>query len=86
MRVRALSLRADLFRSPILLLAWAVGDIFKTLWYFQKEVPLQFILCGMVQILLDAVLALQFLMYQNTTVSPPAVPMKSLPITNAPRS
>jgi solute carrier family 66, member 2 len=45
--------------------SWAVGDLFKTLYFIYSGAPLQFILCGAVQLTVDAAITYQIMTYDN---------------------
>ncbi|CAI2178496.1 20252_t:CDS:2 [Funneliformis geosporum] len=40
--------------SPVILLTWFFGDAFKAFYYTHTGAPLQFILCGVVQLMVDS--------------------------------
>jgi hypothetical protein len=42
-----------------LLAAWFAGDVFKTAYAYMTDAPLQFLLCGAVQIMFDCILTAQ---------------------------
>uniref|UniRef100_A0A3B5LC51 Solute carrier family 66 member 2 n=1 Tax=Xiphophorus couchianus TaxID=32473 RepID=A0A3B5LC51_9TELE len=46
-----------------MVLLWTVGDAFKTAYFVMNDSPAQFWVCGSVQILLDAAILLQVLLY-----------------------
>lgn len=43
--------------------AWLLGDAFKAFYFFHNGAPLQFIVCGIVQLTVDLLIGLQFLRY-----------------------
>lgn len=47
----------------MILLTWFLGDAFKTFYYIYTGVPLQFILCGIIQLLVDSIVVIQFVSY-----------------------
>lgn len=49
--------------SVFMLICWACGDSFKTLYYLETMVPLQFLVCGIFQLTLDMILLAQYLYY-----------------------
>ncbi|XP_027887851.1 PQ-loop repeat-containing protein 1 isoform X2 [Xiphophorus couchianus] len=49
--------------SVKMVLLWTVGDAFKTAYFVMNDSPAQFWVCGSVQILLDAAILLQVLLY-----------------------
>lgn len=46
---------------------WVIGDAFKTGYFYWRESPSQFKLCGVTQLCLDAVLLVQLWMYRDST-------------------
>ncbi|CAG8468457.1 8406_t:CDS:2 [Diversispora eburnea] len=44
--------------SSIVLITWFIGDAFKTFYYTYTKAPLQFILCGIIQLCVDSIIAL----------------------------
>lgn len=46
-----------------LILTWFSGDLFKTLFFILKAQPLQFVLCGLTQIIIDTWIIVQIFMY-----------------------
>ncbi|CAG8437958.1 16807_t:CDS:2 [Acaulospora morrowiae] len=49
--------------SPLVLLTWFGGDSFKSFYYINTGSPLQFIICGIIQLTMDSVIVLQFILY-----------------------
>jgi uncharacterized protein with PQ loop repeat len=49
--------------SFFMLITWAFGDSFKTLYFFKTLAPLQLLLCGLFQITMDLVLLGQLIYY-----------------------
>ncbi|KYQ99889.1 hypothetical protein DLAC_03852 [Tieghemostelium lacteum] len=49
--------------SAVLIISWFVGDLFKTLYFYYTSAPLQFIMCGLFQILVDTAITYQMLTY-----------------------
>ncbi|RIA87279.1 hypothetical protein C1645_684407, partial [Glomus cerebriforme] len=47
----------------ILFKTWFFGDAFKTFYYTYTEASLQFILCGIVQLLVDSIIMVQFVYF-----------------------
>lgn len=52
--------------STVLIASWFLGDTIKLGYFVLKNQPLQFILCAVVQILIDVVLVYQFYAYAPT--------------------
>lgn len=50
-----------------MVLLWMAGDIFKTTYFIMNESPVQFWVCGLVQILVDVAILLQVLYYDPET-------------------
>ncbi|CAG8495289.1 1955_t:CDS:2 [Paraglomus brasilianum] len=51
--------------SPLILLMWFFGDTFKTFYFLYTASPLQFILCGIVQLSVDSLVVFQFILYDH---------------------
>lgn len=51
--------------SFILILTWFGGDFFKTIYYILEQQPVQFIMCGTVQLTVDILIILQFVVYRR---------------------
>jgi len=51
--------------SNIMILMWFCGDSFKTIYYYYSNSPIQLIICGILQILLDAFIIFQLWYYNN---------------------
>lgn len=50
--------------------AWLLGDAFKALYFFYNGAPLQFIICGVVQLAVDLLIGVQFLLYPRRVGTP----------------
>jgi len=46
-----------------MVLMWSCGDIFKTLYFVLRHAPMQFWLCGTVQVMIDVAIMLQVFYY-----------------------
>ena len=44
---------------------WWAGDVLKTAYFIVKEAPVQFFVCGLIQLALDTVLAGQLMLYRR---------------------
>ena len=44
---------------------WFLGDFFKTLYYVMEHQPLQFTMCGVVQLTVDILIILQIIAYSK---------------------
>jgi len=51
--------------SVKMVLLWASGDIFKTVYFILRNAPKQFWLCGMLQISIDFAILCQVIVYSN---------------------
>lgn len=50
--------------SVLMVILWTIGDGFKTFYFVYKKVPLQFVIFGVIQIILDQVVLFQVFLYQ----------------------
>ncbi|KAK0548316.1 hypothetical protein OC861_003631 [Tilletia horrida] len=53
--------------SPILIAAWVGGDLAKTAYFIWQASPLQFLLCGLIQLSIDATICYQAYIYREKT-------------------
>ena len=51
--------------NVVLIITWVVGDAFKTLIFVLEQAPMQFILCGAFQLLIDFVVLFQIIIYRS---------------------
>ena len=51
--------------SNIMILMWFCGDSFKTIYYYYSNSPIQLIICGILQILLDVIIIFQLYYYND---------------------
>lgn len=51
---------------------WTVGDTFKTCYFLHREAPVQFSICGALQVIVDLGILLQVYIYRN---NPPIRPV-----------
>ena len=57
----------QLFSSLQMVLMWTCGDVFKTTYFYVRKTPPQFVICGLLQVLVDvAILTQVWLYYENT--------------------
>ena len=49
-----------------MVLMWACGDLFKTVYFIIKHTPVQFWVCGMIQISLDTAILMQVFYYSHS--------------------
>lgn len=57
----------DICFSLSMVIMWTCGDIFKTLYFFLREAPKQFWMCGLIQVTVDTLILLQVYIYKNNT-------------------
>jgi len=51
-----------------MVLMWTCGDVFKTTYFYVRKTPPQFVICGLLQVMVDiAILTQVWLYYENTT-------------------
>ncbi len=50
-----------------MVLCWTTGDVFKTIYFLVRSAPVQFWLCGMLQVSLDILILLQVFYYSGTS-------------------
>ncbi|RZC41014.1 PQ-loop repeat-containing protein 1 [Asbolus verrucosus] len=53
--------------SLSMVVMWTCGDIFKTLYFLFREAPIQFWICGSVQVAVDVLILLQVYIYRENT-------------------
>lgn len=47
---------------------WTCGDVFKTTYFYVRKTPPQFVICGLLQVMVDiAILAQVWMYYENTS-------------------
>ena len=51
-----------------MVLMWTCGDIFKTSYFYLRKTPIQFIICGTLQVLIDLSILLQVWLYRENTL------------------
>lgn len=56
---------------------WTLGDAFKTCYFIVREVPIQFEVCGTLQVLIDIAILAQVHIYQNSTTVHARVPVRA---------
>ncbi|XP_035220845.1 solute carrier family 66 member 2-like isoform X2 [Stegodyphus dumicola] len=52
--------------SKKMVFLWTFGDIFKTVYFVVREAPVQFWMCGILQVFIDFLILLQVLIYRGT--------------------
>lgn len=50
-----------------MVLMWTCGDIFKTVYFFLRQTPAQFIICGALQVSIDIAILGQVWYYWDNT-------------------
>lgn len=53
--------------SASMVLLWAGGDLFKTGYFVIKQVPMQFIVCGIIQVTVDLMILAQVALYSSSS-------------------
>lgn len=53
------------FFSVTMVIMWMCGDIFKTIYFILREAPVQFWVCGSLQVAVDIAILLQVYFYNN---------------------
>ncbi|XP_043275170.1 solute carrier family 66 member 2 isoform X2 [Venturia canescens] len=56
--------------SLAMVMMWMVGDTFKTCYFIQRQAPLQFRICGALQVIIDVLILVQVYIYRK---NPPPV-------------
>jgi len=60
--------KSTLGMSLQMVLMWTCGDIFKTTYFYVRKTPPQFVICGLLQVMVDiAILTQVWLYYENTS-------------------
>ena len=55
--------------SVAMVTMWLCGDVFKTLYFLVRHSPLQFSVCGCVQVMVDIAILLQVALYKRTSTN-----------------
>lgn len=63
---RNLKKKSTFGMSKKMVFLWAFGDVFKTVYFIAREAPIQFWVCGTLQVVIDFLILLQVLIYPNT--------------------
>ncbi|XP_076233977.1 solute carrier family 66 member 2 isoform X2 [Calliopsis andreniformis] len=63
--------------SIIMVAMWTLGDAFKTCYFIIREAPIQFEVCGTLQIIIDIAILAQVYIYQNSTGVHTRVPVRA---------
>lgn len=57
-----------------MVILWTFGDIFKSLYFIFRDAPMQFWICGFLQVTIDLIILLQVYIYKgNSNVNRPGV-------------
>lgn len=56
---------------------WTLGDAFKTCYFIIREAPVQFEVCGTLQVMIDIAILAQVYLYQNSTGVHTRVPVRA---------
>lgn len=51
-----------------MVLMWTLGDVFKTVYFVLRKTPLQFMLCGALQVSIDLAILFQVWCYRENTM------------------
>ncbi|KOC66675.1 PQ-loop repeat-containing protein 1 [Habropoda laboriosa] len=62
--------------SIIMVAMWTLGDVFKTCYFVVKEAPIQFGVCGTLQVIIDIAILTQVYIYQNKTTVHVKIPVR----------
>jgi len=54
--------------SFTLVVSWFIGDIFKTIYFIVTAAPIQFVFCGIVQLIIDIIVFLQIFTYEENQI------------------
>ena len=54
--------------SLVMLITWALGDSFKSIYFFKTSAPFQLLLCGVFQLFIDFVLVGQLILYSKNNL------------------
>ncbi|XP_076666706.1 solute carrier family 66 member 2 [Andrena cerasifolii] len=63
--------------SVIMVAMWTLGDAFKTCYFVIKEAPIQFAVCGSLQVVIDIAILAQVYIYQNNAGVHTRVPVRA---------
>lgn len=51
--------------SFFMIFTWFAGDLFKTIYFIMEKQPLQFVMCGCIQLTVDIIIVIQIMMYKG---------------------
>ena len=75
--VRNFSSKSTNGMSVIMVAMWTLGDAFKTCYFVIKEAPIQFAVCGALQVVIDVAILAQVYIYQNNAGVHTRVPVRA---------
>ena len=52
-----------------MVMMWTCGDTFKTCYFIQREAPIQFGICGALQVIIDISILFQVYLYHTNSIS-----------------
>ena len=70
--------RSTVGMSVHMVLGWAAGDLFKTGYFLIKQTPMQFIVCGIIQVTVDLLILAQVSIYSSATAAANAAAASSV--------
>jgi hypothetical protein len=70
-----------------MIIAWLMGDAFKAFYFFRNGAPIQFIICGVIQLIVDILIASQLFFYPRRIAQPARIlPFENVSTTSLPLS
>jgi hypothetical protein len=70
-----------------MIVAWLFGDAFKAFYFFRNGAPIQFIICGIIQLVVDILIAGQIFFYPRRASQPVRIlPFENISSTSLPLS
>lgn len=76
MYLRVISLSHFLF-SIAMVAMWTLGDAFKTCYFILRDAPIQFQICGALQVMIDIAILAQVYIYQNNNPIHMRIPVRA---------
>ncbi|KAL9938232.1 hypothetical protein V8E36_002855 [Tilletia maclaganii] len=55
--------------SPVLIAAWVIGDVSKTAYFLWQSSPFQYLVCGLLQLMIDLTICYQAYIYRDKTAA-----------------
>lgn len=62
--------------SIVMVGMWTLGDAFKTCYFIVRQAPIQFVVCGALQVIIDIAILIQVYVYQNGSTVHIKVPVR----------